>query len=131
MPNSDDNSTTSRFYDFRTRPFDGINKRVTYQFWPAFESELKRKGLSSLFDEKYHPLPIALVYDRSSPRQLRSSAPPVLDHFSPLGPFGPVLGCVGRALVPIGEYKIIPPFHVGSTPRTVGRTHRSSSLCHE
>jgi hypothetical protein len=60
MQNSDDNSTTSPFYDFRTRPFDGINKRVTYQFWPAFESEPKRKGLSSVFDDKYHPLPITL-----------------------------------------------------------------------
>jgi hypothetical protein len=37
----------------------------------------------------------------------------------------------GRALVPIGEYNIIPPFHVGSTPRTVGRTHRSSCICHD
>jgi hypothetical protein len=36
-----------------------------------------------------------------------------------------------RALVPIGEYNIIPPFHVGSTPRTVGRTHRSSCICHD
>ena len=58
MQNSDENSATSRFYDFRTRPFDGINKRITYQFWPAFQSELKRKGLSSVLDDKYHPLPI-------------------------------------------------------------------------
>jgi len=53
----EDSSLTSRFYDFKKRPFDGINKRVTYQFWPAFESELKRKGLSPVMDLKFNPMP--------------------------------------------------------------------------
>ena len=53
----EDNSLTSRFYNFRKRLFDGINKRIVYQFWPAFESELKRKGLSPVFDLKFNPMP--------------------------------------------------------------------------
>ena len=31
---------------------------MTYQFWPAFESELKRKGLSNVLDLKFNPLPL-------------------------------------------------------------------------
>ena len=53
----EDSSLTSRFCDFRKRPFDGINKRIVYQFWPAFESELKRKGLSPVMDLKFNPMP--------------------------------------------------------------------------
>jgi len=53
----EDSFLTSRFYDFKKRPFDGINKRVAYQFWPAFESELKRKGLSPVMDLKFNPMP--------------------------------------------------------------------------
>ena len=53
----EESSLTSRFYDFRKRPFDGINKRIVYQFWPAFESELKRKGLSPVMDLKFNPMP--------------------------------------------------------------------------
>ncbi len=49
--------TNGRFYDFRKRPFDGLNKRTVYQFWPAFESELKRKGLSPVMDLRFNPLP--------------------------------------------------------------------------
>ena len=49
--------TGGRFYDFRKRPFDGLNKRTVYQFWPAFESEMKRKGLSPVMDLRFNPLP--------------------------------------------------------------------------
>jgi len=58
MQNMDESSyTNGRFYDFRKRPFDGLNKRTVYQFWPAFESELKRKGLSPVMDLRFNPLP--------------------------------------------------------------------------
>ena len=57
MQNLDESSLISRFHDFRKRPFDGLDKRTVYQFWPAFESELKRKGLSPVLDLKFNPLP--------------------------------------------------------------------------
>ena len=47
-----------RFYDFKKRPYDAVNPRLTFQFWPAFQSELKRKGLSSVLDTQFNPLPI-------------------------------------------------------------------------
>jgi hypothetical protein len=46
-----------RFYDFKKRPYDAVNPRLTFQFWPAFHSELKRKGLSSVLDLQFNPLP--------------------------------------------------------------------------
>ena len=46
-----------RFYDFKKRPYDAVNPRLTFQFWPAFQSELKRKGLSSVLDLKFNPFP--------------------------------------------------------------------------
>ena len=58
MQNLDESTFTGgRFYDFRKRPFDGLNKRTVYQFWPAFESEMKRKGLSPVMDLRFNPLP--------------------------------------------------------------------------
>ena len=57
MQNLEEHSLISRFHDFRKRPFDGLDKRTVYQFWPAFESELKRKGLSPVLDLKFNPLP--------------------------------------------------------------------------
>ena len=47
-----------RFFDFRKSPYDAVNPRLTYQFWPAFQSELKRKGLSTVLDLQFNPLPI-------------------------------------------------------------------------
>ena len=47
-----------RFFDFKKRPYDAVNPRLTFQFWPAFQSELKRKGLSSVLDLKFNPLPV-------------------------------------------------------------------------
>ena len=47
-----------RFYDFKKRPYDAVNPRLTFQFWPAFQSELKRKGLSSVLDMQFNPSPI-------------------------------------------------------------------------
>jgi len=46
-----------RFFDFKKRPYDAVNPRLAYQFWPAFQSELKRKGLSSVLDLQFHPAP--------------------------------------------------------------------------
>jgi hypothetical protein len=46
-----------RFYDFKKRPYDAVNPRLTFQFWPAFQSELKRKGLSSVLDLQFNPFP--------------------------------------------------------------------------
>jgi hypothetical protein len=46
-----------RFYDFKKRPYDAVNPRLTFQFWPAFHSELKRKGLSNVLDLQFNPLP--------------------------------------------------------------------------
>jgi len=58
MQNLDESTFTGgRFYDFRKIPFDGLNKRTIYQFWPAFESEMKRKGLSPVMDLRFNPLP--------------------------------------------------------------------------
>ena len=47
-----------RFFDFKKRPYDAVNPRLTFQFWPAFQSELRRKGLSSVLDVQFNPLPI-------------------------------------------------------------------------
>jgi hypothetical protein len=47
-----------RFYDFKKHPYDAVNPRLTFQFWPAFQSELKRKGLSSVLDIQFNPSPI-------------------------------------------------------------------------
>jgi hypothetical protein len=46
-----------RFFDFKKRPYDAVNPRLTFQFWPAFQSELKRKGLSSVLDTQFNPFP--------------------------------------------------------------------------
>ena len=46
-----------RFFDFKKRPYDAVNPRLTFQFWPAFQSELRRKGLSSVLDLQFNPLP--------------------------------------------------------------------------
>ncbi len=47
-----------RFFDFKKRPYDAVNPRLTFQFWPAFQYELKRKGLSSVLDVQFNPFPI-------------------------------------------------------------------------
>ncbi len=47
-----------RFFDFKKRPYDAVNPRLTYQFWPAFQSELKRKGMSTVLDLRVNPLPV-------------------------------------------------------------------------
>jgi len=52
-----DDSSTPRFFDFKKHPYDAVDPRLTYQFWPAFHSELKRKGLSNVLDLKFNPLP--------------------------------------------------------------------------
>ncbi len=52
-----DDSSTPRFFDFKKHPYDAVDPRLTYQFWPAFQSELKRKGLSNVLDLKFNPLP--------------------------------------------------------------------------
>jgi len=52
-----DDSGTPRFFDFKKSPYDAVDPRLTYQFWPAFQSELKRKGLSAVLDLKFNPLP--------------------------------------------------------------------------
>ena len=53
-----EDSVTHRFFDFKKRPYDAVNPRLTYQFWPAFQSELKRKGLSTVLDLRFNPLPV-------------------------------------------------------------------------
>jgi len=58
MESISEDSTTPRFFDFRKRPYDAVNPRLTYQFWPAFQSELKRKGLSTVLDVRFNPLPV-------------------------------------------------------------------------
>ena len=40
-----------RFFDFKKRPYDAVNPRLTFQ------SELRRKGLSSVLDLQFNPLP--------------------------------------------------------------------------
>ena len=52
-----EDSGTPRFFDFKKHPYDAVDPRLTYQFWPAFQSELKRKGLSAVLDLKFNPLP--------------------------------------------------------------------------
>ena len=47
-----------RFFDFKKCPYDAVNPRLTFQFWLAFQSKLKRKGLSSVLDVQFNPLPI-------------------------------------------------------------------------
>ena len=51
-----EDSATPRFFDFKKRPYDGVDPRLTYQFWPAFQSELKRKGPSAVLDLRFNPL---------------------------------------------------------------------------
>ena len=46
-----------RFFDFKKRPYDAVNPRLTFQFWPAFQSELRRKGLSNVLDLQFNPFP--------------------------------------------------------------------------
>ena len=53
-----EDSVNPRFFDFKKRPYDAVNPRLTYQFWPAFQSELKRKGLSTVLDLRFNPLPV-------------------------------------------------------------------------
>ena len=50
--------SSPRFYDLKKRPYDAVNPRLTFQFWPAFQSELKRKGLSSVLDMQFNPSPV-------------------------------------------------------------------------
>ena len=57
MDASTDDPGTPRFFDFKKIPYDAVDPRLTYQFWPAFQSELKRKGLSAVLDLKFNPLP--------------------------------------------------------------------------
>ena len=52
-----DDSAAPRFFDFKKHPYDAVDPRLTYQFWPAFQSELKRKGLSTVLDLTFNPLP--------------------------------------------------------------------------
>ena len=58
MDSISDDSVNPRFFDFKKRPYDAVNPRLTYQFWPAFQSELKRKGLSTVLDLRFNPLPV-------------------------------------------------------------------------
>ncbi len=58
MDISTEDSANPRFFDFKKRPYDAVNPRLTYQFWPAFQSELKRKGLSTVLDLRFNPLPV-------------------------------------------------------------------------
>jgi len=58
METFSEDSVTHRFFDFNKRPYDAVNPRLTYQFWPAFQSELKRKGLSTVLDLRFNPLPV-------------------------------------------------------------------------
>ena len=46
-----------RFFYFKKRPYDAVNPRLTFQFWPAFQSELRRKGLSNVLDLQFNPFP--------------------------------------------------------------------------
>ena len=57
MDSSLEDSVNPRFYDFKKRPYDAVNPRLTYQFWPAFLSKLKRKGLSSVMDLRFNSFP--------------------------------------------------------------------------
>ena len=57
MESLSEDSVNPRFFDFRKRPYDAVNPRLTYQFWPAFQSELKRKGLSAVLDLRFNPFP--------------------------------------------------------------------------
>ena len=58
MESFSEDSVNHRFFDFKKRPYDAVNPRLTYQFWPAFQSELKRKGLSTVLDLRFNPLPV-------------------------------------------------------------------------
>ena len=58
MESLSDDSANPRFFDFKKRPYDAVNPRLTYQFWPAFQSELKRKGLSMVLDLRFNPMPL-------------------------------------------------------------------------
>jgi len=58
MESISDDSANPRFFDFKKRPYDAVNPRLTYQFWPAFQSELKRKGLSTVLDLRFNPMPV-------------------------------------------------------------------------
>ena len=57
MDSVSEDSVNPRFFDFKKRPYDAVNPRLTYQFWPAFQSELKRKGLSTVMDLRFNPFP--------------------------------------------------------------------------
>ena len=61
MDSTVEDSANPQFYDFKKRPYDAVNPRLTYQFWPAFLSELKRKGLSSIMDLRFNPFPVELT----------------------------------------------------------------------
>ena len=58
MDSTVEDSANPRFYDFKKRPYDAVNPCLTYQFWPAFLSELKRKGLSSVMDLRFIAFPV-------------------------------------------------------------------------
>jgi hypothetical protein len=57
MESINEDLDNSRFFDFKKRPYDAVNPGLAYQFWPAFQSKLKRKGLSSVLDLQFHPAP--------------------------------------------------------------------------
>ncbi len=57
MESLSEDSVNPRFFYFRKRPYDAVNPRLTYQFWPVFQSELKRKGISAVLDLRFNPLP--------------------------------------------------------------------------
>ena len=57
MELTQDDVGNPRFFDFKKRPYDAVNPRLTFQFWPAIQSELKRKGLSCVLDLQFNPLP--------------------------------------------------------------------------
>ena len=57
MASASEDFANPRFFDFKKRPYDAVNPRLTYQFWPAYQSELKRKGLSTVMDLRFNPFP--------------------------------------------------------------------------
>ena len=53
----DNEFSQTRYFDFLKTPFDGLSDRLRYQVLPAWKAELDRKGLGSITDPSYHPLP--------------------------------------------------------------------------
>ena len=52
-----DEFSQTRYFDFLKTPFDGLSDRLRHQVLPAWKAELDRKGLGSITDPSYNPLP--------------------------------------------------------------------------